>query len=145
MLDLFGFRVEGLVLPGFAREEDQPGFVGLQAFDVEGQGFGGGCLPAGVDWDADCWREFAGDACFLLRLLMLMQLSNSEDVDWEVCVKLCDVERSVTYLQFHQSETSSSSEFSVVFDRWATDDWADSIDWSRGNRGGFRETSGASS
>jgi hypothetical protein len=61
--------VEGFVLPGFAGEEDQAGLVGLEAGDVEGEGFFGGGASAGVDGDADCGGEFAGDAGFLLNFI----------------------------------------------------------------------------
>ena len=53
------------MLPGFAGEQDQAGFVGLQAGDVQGEGFFVRAPAAGVDGDADCRGEFAGDACFL--------------------------------------------------------------------------------
>lgn len=50
---------------GFAREEDDAGAVVFQASDVQGEGFGGEVGPAGVDADANCGREFTGDAGFL--------------------------------------------------------------------------------
>jgi hypothetical protein len=53
------------VLARFAGEEDQAGLVGLEAGDVEGEGFFGGVAAARVDGDADCGGEVAGDASFL--------------------------------------------------------------------------------
>jgi hypothetical protein len=53
------------VLSGATREQNQARFIGLQTFDVEGEGFGVGVLAARVDGDADCWGEFAGDFGFL--------------------------------------------------------------------------------
>jgi hypothetical protein len=53
------------MLSGAAGEKDQARFVGLQAFDVQGEGFGIGVLAARVDGDADCGSEFAGDFSFL--------------------------------------------------------------------------------
>ena len=53
------------MLAGFAGEEDQAGLVGLEALHVEGQGFLIAVEAAGVDGDADCGGEFAGDAGFL--------------------------------------------------------------------------------
>lgn len=47
-------RVETLVLAGFAGEQDEALAVFLEAFDIEGEGFGGMVLTAGVDGDADC-------------------------------------------------------------------------------------------
>jgi hypothetical protein len=63
--DVFLGAVEGLVLSGFAREQDKAGLVGLQAGDVQREGFSGGVLAAVVDGYADCGGEGAGDACFL--------------------------------------------------------------------------------
>ena len=54
------------MLAGFAGEEDQAGFVGLETGDVCGERFFGVVCSAGVDCDADCGCEFAGDAGFLL-------------------------------------------------------------------------------
>lgn len=67
-LDIALLAVERLVLAGFTREQDQAGFVGGEACDVEGEGFFGGRAAAGVDGDADCGSEFAGDAGFLCEL-----------------------------------------------------------------------------
>jgi hypothetical protein len=69
--DIGFLGVEGLVLAGFAGEENQAGFVGLEAGDVQGEGFFGGGAAAGVDGDADCGRELAGDAGFLVGVLVL--------------------------------------------------------------------------
>ena len=57
--------VEFLVLAGFEGEEDEAGFVGFQAGYVCREGFLGVVAAAGVDADADCGGEFAGDAGFL--------------------------------------------------------------------------------
>jgi len=65
LLDIFFRRVELLVLAGLAWEENKAILVSLEAGDVESEGFLGGVLAAGVDWDADCGCEFAGDTCFL--------------------------------------------------------------------------------
>lgn len=64
-LDVVLAAVEVLVLAGAAREEDQAGAVGLEARDVEGERLFGQVLAARVEGDADCGREFAGDAGFL--------------------------------------------------------------------------------
>jgi hypothetical protein len=64
-LDVLLGRVEFLELAGLAGEEDEAGLVGLEALDVEGQGFFVGVLAARVDGDADCGSEFAGDTGFL--------------------------------------------------------------------------------
>ncbi len=64
-LDVLGGAVELLVLAGLSGEQDQAGFVGLEAGDIGGQGFLVGGLTASVDRDTDCWGEFAGDASFL--------------------------------------------------------------------------------
>ena len=53
------------MLAGFAGEEDQACLVGLEAGDVESEGFFVGRLATGVDGDADCGGEFAGNAGFL--------------------------------------------------------------------------------
>ena len=66
VLDVLLGGIEGLVLAGFAREEDQTGLVGLEAGDVESEGFLRGGLAARVDGDADCGGELAWDAGFLL-------------------------------------------------------------------------------
>ena len=65
-LDLFFRRVQRLVLARFPREEDQARAVGLEALHVGGEAFGGEVGAAGVDGDADCGGQFAGDAGFLL-------------------------------------------------------------------------------
>lgn len=67
-LDVRLGRVEFLVLAGFAGEEDEAGFVGLESFNVCGEGFLRVVCSAGVDGDADCGCEFAGDAGFLLQV-----------------------------------------------------------------------------
>ena len=54
------------MLAGFAREEDQAGLVVLEPSDVLREGFLVGGLASGVDGDANCGGEFAGNACFLL-------------------------------------------------------------------------------
>ena len=82
VLDVLLGSVEGLVLAGFAWEQDQAGLVGLEAGDVEGEGFLGGGLTTGVDGDADCRGEFAWDAGFLL----FCQIFGSSRV-----VALCEV------------------------------------------------------
>ena len=60
------------MLAGFAREEDQARLVGFEAGDVEGEGFFVGGLAAGVDGDADCGGEFAGDVGFLWEIQSVM-------------------------------------------------------------------------
>jgi hypothetical protein len=46
----------------------------LEAGDVEGEGFFAGGAPAGVDGDADCGGEFAGDAGFLFKVISCVSL-----------------------------------------------------------------------
>lgn len=53
------------MLAAAAGEEDQTLAVGLEACDVEGEGFLRQVLAARIDWDADCGGEFAGDVGFL--------------------------------------------------------------------------------
>ncbi len=53
------------MLAGYSWEQDESCAVRLQALDVRGEGFGGEVCAAGVDGDADCRGEFAGDAGFL--------------------------------------------------------------------------------
>ena len=64
-LDFLGLAVELLVLAGLAGEEDQAGLVCLQALDVGSEGFFRDVDTAGVDGDADCGSELAGDFRFL--------------------------------------------------------------------------------
>lgn len=52
---------------GAAREEDQAGAVGEEALDISSEGGGGEVSTAGVNANADCWGEFAGDFGFLIR------------------------------------------------------------------------------
>ena len=59
------------MLAGFAGEEDEARLVGFEPGDVEGECFFVGGLAAGVDGNADCAGEFAGDAGFLDRLLAM--------------------------------------------------------------------------
>ena len=65
-LELLPAAVELLVLTGAAGEQDQTFAVGLEACDVEGEGFLRVVLPTVVDGDADGGGESAGDAGFLL-------------------------------------------------------------------------------
>ena len=84
-LHFFFGRIQSLVLPGFSREEDQALTVGFEARDVQRDGFGGKVRAAGVDGDADCGSEFAGDTGFLyikyrrLDLLMTVGVRAAEE------------------------------------------------------------------
>ncbi len=53
------------MLAGFAWEEDDARLVGLEALDVQSEGFLVGVEAAGVEGDADSGGEFARDAGFL--------------------------------------------------------------------------------
>jgi len=65
LLDLLGAAVALLVLARLAREQDQAAAIGLESCDVELQRFFGGVLATGINRNADCGCEFAGNAGFL--------------------------------------------------------------------------------
>lgn len=65
-LDILLRSIQRLVLPRFAREEDQARVVGFEALDVHGDVFLGEVGAARVDGDADCGGELAGYVGFLL-------------------------------------------------------------------------------
>lgn len=69
-LDILLRSIQRLVLPRFAREEDQARAVGFEALDVHGDGFLGEVGAARVHGDADCGGELAGDVGFLLYYTM---------------------------------------------------------------------------
>lgn len=68
------------MLAGFAGEEDEARFVGFEAGDVEREGFFVGGLAAGVDGNADCGGEFAGDAGLLDRLLAMLNRTTQPEL-----------------------------------------------------------------
>ena len=64
-LEVLLARVQFLMLAALAWEEDESCFVGLEALDVCGEGFGGQVLATRVDRDTDRRCKFAGDTSFL--------------------------------------------------------------------------------
>jgi len=64
-LQIFLARVQLLVLSALTREEDQSCFVGLEALNVCGEGFGREVLAAGIDRDTDRGSKFSRDTSFL--------------------------------------------------------------------------------
>jgi hypothetical protein len=70
-------------------------------------------LAAGVNRDTDRRRELAGDTSFLFFVSTVL-LSDSK----------------VSYLQFGEGETTSSSNTAVVLDGRASDDGSQLVDWS---------------
>lgn len=72
------------MLAGFSWEEDQAGLVGLEAGDVGGERFFGVVCSAGVDCDADCGSEFAGDTGFLLGFLVSVSFSGYSNIVLEM-------------------------------------------------------------
>ena len=65
LLDLLLGRLALLRRLRLAREEHEAGLVGFEALNVGGERLFREVLTTRVDGDADCWRQFAGDAGFL--------------------------------------------------------------------------------
>ncbi len=100
----------------FLWEEDQAGFVGLQTLDVGGKGFLAEILAAGVDGDADCGSEFAGNAGFLSRN---MSACCAPIPGWAV---------DISHLQLSERDATPSAHATVVLDGRAADDGPQLVD-----------------
>ena len=65
--DILLRSVKGLVLAGFAREENKTSVVGLEALNVGSQTFGGKVGTARIDGDTNSWSQLAGYTSFLVE------------------------------------------------------------------------------
>lgn len=124
--DLLLGGVSGLGLASLSWEKDEASTVSLEALDVQGEGFDGEVLAAGVNGDTDGACKLAWDGGLL---------KYKSDI-WSPSPPVC----TANYLKLLEGETTSGTDTAVVLDRWAADNWSQLIHWARGNSSGLGET-----